>query len=133
MSLIDYGALFGIVSVAVAVVISLAYHNVTFSVRSKLNWERDQSITLAMVRKDAAATKDNAKDLVAQLKANQRLVTQRESMSFSIIYNNLFFLLIVVFLGFYILRSLPGIYNYIVSVGVAAASVTYLSTTKTYD
>jgi len=98
-----------------------------------LNWERDQSITLAMVRKDAAATKDNAKDLVAQLKANQRLVTQRESMSFSIIYNNLFFLLIVVFLGFYILRSLPGIYNYIVSVGVAAATVTYLSTSKTYD
>jgi len=30
MNLLDYGALFGIVSVVVACVISLAYHNVTF-------------------------------------------------------------------------------------------------------
>lgn len=49
-------------------------------------------------------------------------------MSFAIVYNNLFFFAGVLILGFFLLRQVPGTYNYILSAVLAAGAVTYSST-----
>eukprot|EP01121_Diplochlamys_sp_Union-15-3_P002851 TRINITY_DN126_c0_g1_i1.p1 TRINITY_DN126_c0_g1~~TRINITY_DN126_c0_g1_i1.p1 ORF type:complete len:184 (+),score=24.53 TRINITY_DN126_c0_g1_i1:45-596(+) len=126
MSIFDYFLLYFIVSVAVGVALSLSYHNISNFLRSLLDWKRDGLVTNARVRKSNQKTED-IKSIVEAQKKEQREVTYKETLSFSILYNNLLFLLLVVFLGFYILRSVPGVYNYILSLGGAAAAVTYLS------
>eukprot|EP01121_Diplochlamys_sp_Union-15-3_P002852 TRINITY_DN126_c0_g2_i2.p1 TRINITY_DN126_c0_g2~~TRINITY_DN126_c0_g2_i2.p1 ORF type:complete len:186 (+),score=24.72 TRINITY_DN126_c0_g2_i2:95-652(+) len=134
MSIFDYFLLYFIVTVAVGVSLSFSYHNVSNFLRSLLDWKRDGLVTNARVRKsNQDQNTENIKSLVEAQKKEQRQITYKETLFFSILYNNLFFLLLVVFLGFYILRSVPGVYNYILSLGGAAAAVTYLSQTNSQN
>jgi len=90
------------------------------------------------------------KDVFAKKKQSQAKVTQRETMAFSILYNNALFLLSVVVLGFFVFKSAPGplytlasirfIYcatlsllpplacsNYVISVSLSAAALSFFS------
>jgi len=74
--------------------------------------------------------KDLKKKEALQLQTQQAEVSRHEAISFSLLYNNLLFLLFVVVLGFFALKNLPGLFNYILSVGVSGALVMLSSQSK---
>jgi len=117
MDLETYAAIFGVVTVFSALIISFAYHNVTYWLKTRLLKERDVLLT----KKKVGAKKE-------QLEVN----TVREAMAFAILYNNLFFLLATVSLSFFVFSSTSAPYNYILSVSTAAAFLTFISTTSTF-
>jgi hypothetical protein len=73
-------------------------------------------------------SREEKKKLAQEHISHQKSVTERESMSFAILYNNLFFFAGVLVLGFFLFRQVPGTYNYILSAAIAAGAVTYSST-----
>jgi hypothetical protein len=68
-------------------------------------------------------TKEEKKKAFDELEKHQDAVTLRESLTFSIIYNNLFYLMGVVVLGFFFLRSIPSTYNFALATIVSAGLV----------
>mmetsp|Transcript_21821 Transcript_21821/g.24360 ORF Transcript_21821/g.24360 Transcript_21821/m.24360 type:complete len:174 (-) Transcript_21821:92-613(-) len=102
---------FGTLGAALAM--SFSYHNVFYSVNSRLNLIRGVHF------------KQGPKS--ESLKLN----TNRESTSFAILYNNLLFLSAVILLGFYVLNTLPTQFNYIGTIAAASALVTWNSQQST--
>jgi len=75
--------------------------------------------------------KAEKKKIKSDQKEQQQNVTRNEATAFSILYNNLFYLFFVILLGFFVLKALPSLYNYVLSVGISAALVMLSSTSKT--
>merc|ERR1712232_207593 len=114
--------LFVVVTVFSAAIISLAYHNVAYWLKCRLNPQRASVITTASVK---GAT--NKKEAMGYRRKKQSQVTDRESMAFSILYNNALFLLLVIILGNFFFGSISGPYNYVLSVSFAAAALSFAS------
>jgi len=124
MSLKDYGPIFGIVTALATVVLSLAYQNVTQAISNRLI----SDLSPGRVGKDL--NKKEVKEQREKIREMQELITHYKSMAFSLVYNNLFYLLLAVFFAFYILRSFGGLINYVLTVA-AAVGLVYFSSAQT--
>jgi len=123
LSLEEYGPLFVFLVVVASLLLSMAYDNVTNAVRIRLLKKLPQPPG----KKGSKQENKEAKDAQRKL---QESVTFYQSVSFSLLYNNLFYLALTVFLGFFLLRSISPLYNYVLSVGAASALVMLSSTSK---
>eukprot|EP01129_Flabellula_baltica_P007269 TRINITY_DN2807_c0_g1_i1.p1 TRINITY_DN2807_c0_g1~~TRINITY_DN2807_c0_g1_i1.p1 ORF type:complete len:196 (-),score=43.58 TRINITY_DN2807_c0_g1_i1:33-569(-) len=123
MSLKDYGPFFGVMSVVVTILLSMAYQNVTQSIALRLVY----GLSPAKVSK--TLSKKDAKEKREELRAVQETTMQYKAVAFSLIYNNLFYLMLSVFFSFYLFRSFGGLQNYVVALG-AAAGLVYFASTK---
>jgi len=94
-----------------------AYHNVAFSLNSRLLREREGTV---------ARPKTGKSEVEAQ-KVMQKNATNQEAVAFSILYNNSIFLFSLILLAFYIFPSLSAVFNYILSVGLSAGLVAVFS------
>ena len=72
-------------------------------------FSRETLITLKSIASEAATRGEKAKNFVKKKKEEQANVTAKEAMAFSILYNNIFFLLSTVVLAFYIFGSVPAV------------------------
>lgn len=57
------------------------------------------------------------------LKAQHEALSGQEAVAYSLLYNNLLYLFLVLSLAFYVLKTLPVLYNYGLSLAIAAAIV----------
>ena len=117
LSLKSYGIVFLLVSAASAFGIQLAYHNVAFSLNSRLLREREGAVS---------RSKTTGRGVEAQ-KVMQKNATNQEAVAFSILYNNSIFLFSLILLAFYLFPNLSAVYNYVISVGLSASLVAVLS------
>lgn len=81
---------------------------------------------------EPAVPKDTKKgekaDVREALRNQQYALCRQEALAFSLLYNNLFYLLFVVLLAFVVFKNLAPLYNYVLSVGISAALVMVSST-----
>ncbi|XP_022658651.1 translocon-associated protein subunit gamma-like [Varroa jacobsoni] len=106
---------------------ALAYGKVQLVLKHKLAQKREQAINREVAQEigDRKVSRDERDERVL-CKKNE--VAQYEATNFSIFYNNALFLSLVVFFGFYLFRTYPPGFNYIISVAGSAGIVAFLST-----
>eukprot|EP01132_Coremiostelium_polycephalum_P005625 gene5625-7000_t len=121
MTFETYIIVYASVTLFSAIVLTFAYNNIYRIKRLKLAATREHSLTKA---KTASKTKQQ---LMAK-KEVQSVVTSREAVAHSIMYNNAIFLVSVLAFSYLIFKNLPLVYNYITSVSMAAGLTAFLST-----
>jgi len=124
MAIVEYGPVFIILSGVAGLLLSWSYHNVSESVRLRLMGKLQDSPA------PPAKSKLDRKKLKEEQLEEKINITNQEALSFALIYNNLFYLTSVIFLAFFFLKSLPSLYNYVLSIGVSGAIVMLSSTSK---
>ena len=91
--------------------------------------EEAEAISLAHQRNLHGAQSDNQKQ---QSSADaQKEISKHEALSFSIVYNNLLFFVLLIFFGFFIFANLSSAVNYVLTASVAASLVSISSTAVT--
>eukprot|EP00211_Chloroparvula_japonica_P009201 CAMPEP_0119131356 /NCGR_PEP_ID=MMETSP1310-20130426/10097_1 /TAXON_ID=464262 /ORGANISM="Genus nov. species nov., Strain RCC2339" /LENGTH=173 /DNA_ID=CAMNT_0007121923 /DNA_START=125 /DNA_END=646 /DNA_ORIENTATION=+ len=108
----QYQILYGIVTLATAYVLSYAYKNTAFNVKVELSKEREHLITNKAIQ---------GKQTKEEVKEAQDLVTAREAIAYSLFSVSSYFLACVTLFAFFIFARAPAAYNYIFSLGSAAA------------
>lgn len=58
-----------------------------------------------------------------EAKAKAASLSSQEAVAYALLYNNLSFLLLVLLLAFFVLKTLPAMVNYGLSLGLSAALV----------
>eukprot|EP01098_Paradermamoeba_levis_P016015 TRINITY_DN841_c0_g1_i1.p2 TRINITY_DN841_c0_g1~~TRINITY_DN841_c0_g1_i1.p2 ORF type:complete len:169 (-),score=71.76 TRINITY_DN841_c0_g1_i1:30-536(-) len=121
MALLSNLLIFTLVTVFSSLIMTYAYHNVAFALKSRLDRDREEVLNNFLRQKKDQGEKK-------KLQEAQHAVTLKESIAFSILFNNVLFLLLVVVLGFFIFGSASATYNYIVTVSISSAALTFIST-----
>lgn len=116
LSLKDNALWFILGSGIIAYFISKAYENIFRSVYNSLAHQRGLHLTVS----DNQRQQDSANA--------QKEISKHEAISFSIIYNNLLFFVLLVFFGFFIFANLSSAMNYILTASAAASLVSITST-----
>lgn len=116
----EYIPIYSVVTVICAVLLGMAFHNIYRNIEYRLSSDRSDVITPGMI---SAPTKEAKKKLLEEQRKKSLEVTSTESLSFSIIYNSLFFYALFVLFGFLTFKSFAGIYNYPISTILAASCV----------
>jgi len=102
--------LFAVVSFGSALILSIAYHNVAYWLKVRLISLDETSFTRGQ-----------------RLKEDKEAAITRESVAFSVLYNNVLFLFLYVVMAFFLLKSASGPYNYVLSVSFTAALMSLFS------
>ena len=121
---------YAVVSLLSAFILTFAYHNVAYSTKNRLIAARETNITIAKVTAEAQAKGENKKDYVKKKKEEILAVTTKESIAYSILFNNVYFLLSTVFLAFYVFGNYPSAYNYVLSVSLSAGLISFSSASQ---
>jgi len=124
MSLVDYGPVFSILVVITSVLLTMAYDHVARNLRIRLLTK-----LIPPPGNKKLSAKENKEERAKQRKL-QEDITYYHSTSFSLLYNTFFFLTLSVFLGFYLLKPVPNLYNYVLTTGISGALVMLSSTSK---
>lgn len=115
----EYIPIYSVVTAICAALLGIAFHNIYRNIDYRLSSDRSDSITSGLI----SGPKETKKKLLEEYKKKSLEVTSNESMSFSIIYNSLFFYALFVLFGFLTFKSFAGIYNYPLSTILAASLV----------
>eukprot|EP01097_Dermamoeba_algensis_P005935 TRINITY_DN3731_c0_g1_i1.p1 TRINITY_DN3731_c0_g1~~TRINITY_DN3731_c0_g1_i1.p1 ORF type:complete len:198 (-),score=70.09 TRINITY_DN3731_c0_g1_i1:44-571(-) len=113
-----------VVTVFSALIMTFAYHNVAHTLKQRLQQDREASLSNAYKggKNKADSQEDRKRALQLQL-----ALTAKESVSFSILYNNVLFLLLVLVFGFFVMGNATPASNYVLTVTLSAASLTLFS------
>jgi len=118
---------YGLVTLAAGFVLTYAYHNVNVATRKRLLIRRDRDVNISDYATNARQGEKKGQYLQRKRDETTAL-TSRESLAYSLMYNNALFLTLSVLLGFYFFRNAPAVYNYILSTGLSAGLLSFLST-----
>eukprot|EP01128_Nolandella_sp_AFSM9_P012327 TRINITY_DN9171_c0_g1_i1.p1 TRINITY_DN9171_c0_g1~~TRINITY_DN9171_c0_g1_i1.p1 ORF type:complete len:188 (+),score=58.63 TRINITY_DN9171_c0_g1_i1:49-564(+) len=124
LSFVSYAPVFVLVSLLSGVLLAISYQNVADSIKQKLLGQLPEPVLPKNTKKeDRAAAR-------AAINKQHQAVAVKEAMSFSLVYNNLFYLSFLVFLGFFVFKNLAPLYNFTLSVSASAALAMLSSTSK---
>jgi len=123
-------AIYGIVSLLSAFILHFSYHNNAFALKNKLVVQRESSLTSASVADEAQSTGANKKDLLKKKKDEVIAISSTEAQAYSILSNNVLFLLTTIVLAFFVFGSIDSKINYILSVSLAAGLVSFVSSSQ---
>ncbi|KAF2073567.1 hypothetical protein CYY_005116 [Polysphondylium violaceum] len=126
MSFDSYMIVYGSVTLFAAIVLTFAYNNVYRVKRLKLSATREHML----IPKTKQTNGLDRKKVLAAKRESQAVVTSHEATALSIMYNNAVFLVSMLAFSFIIFKNVPLVYNYIVSVSLAAGFTTFLSTSS---
>ncbi|XP_076365222.1 translocon-associated protein subunit gamma [Tachypleus tridentatus] len=120
--------LFVVVTLVSTWLVAFAYKNVKFVLKHKVAQKREEAVTREIMKKLVDDKKMSKKEKDERILWKKNEVADYEATTFSIFYNNVLFLMLVVIASFYVLSSFqPGI-NYIMSVGAAGGLLALFST-----
>ncbi|XP_022104171.1 translocon-associated protein subunit gamma-like [Acanthaster planci] len=130
MDLVQSGILFGIMTIVSTWLVAFAYKNVKFVLKHKIAQKREDAVSKEVMRQltDADNKKISRKEKDERILWKKNEVADYEATTFAIFYNNALYLLLVLFLSFFILKSLDPSVNYIVSIGAAGGLLALFST-----
>lgn len=109
--------------------LAMAYRNTKFTLKHKIAIKREDAVTRE-VTQSLADDKMTRKEKDERILWKKNEVADFEATVFSIFYNNALFLAIVIFLSFYVLRSISPTFNYIITISGTSGLLALLSTSK---
>ena len=109
-----YFPVYIVVTLAAAVGLALSYETTTSFLIKKISQERERGNTTSDYKK---------------VKAQQESI-RSEALSFSILYNNIYFLFGILLIGFFMFAHLLPVYNYVLTVGFSVAWIYFASQTN---
>ncbi|KAK2148815.1 hypothetical protein LSH36_481g03013 [Paralvinella palmiformis] len=133
MEPLESAILFGIVTVISTWLVAYAYRNVKFFLKHKIALKRGEAVSREVMKKVADDKKMSKQEKEERILWKKNEVADYEATTFSIFYNNALYLMLVIIISFYLLRSFsPMVYpfccNYIGSVGSAGGLLALFST-----
>ncbi|XP_038047462.1 translocon-associated protein subunit gamma-like [Patiria miniata] len=130
MDLVQSAILFGVMTIVSTWLVAFAYKNVKFVLKHKVAQKREDAVSKEVMRQltDADNKKISRKEKDERILWKKNEVADYEATTFAIFYNNALYLLLVLFLSFFILRSFDPSVNYIVSIGIAGGLLALVST-----
>ncbi|UJR28079.1 hypothetical protein I4U23_009335 [Adineta vaga] len=105
-----------------------AYQNMKFILKHKIAQKREEAVNREITKlfaNDKSANKKDKDDRVLQRKNE---VADLEATTFSIFYNNAFYLVCLIVLSFFVFKNFSPTVNYLFSVGLSTAIVFLFST-----
>jgi len=121
LTLLEYGLAYLLVTGLATVLMSISYRNIAVSTFASLQGARK------FASYNRSKDKDKDKDAPKTASETQEELSERESVAWSLLQNNITFLVTWFFLAFYVLRGFQALYVYVISVVLAAAAVWQLS------
>ncbi|CAG0882615.1 unnamed protein product [Cyprideis torosa] len=115
-------------SLASTWLVAFAYRNTKFIMKHKVALRREEAVTREMTKKLGDDKKMSKKEKDDRILWKKSEVSDYEATTLSIFYNNALFILLVVCLSFYPLRSLAPIWNYVGTILGASGAIALLST-----
>jgi len=109
------------VTVLGALITSQGYHNVAYWLRTRLNNKRETTVS------EVSTGGTKKQKAVKRQKKDQERITNIETISFSILYNNALYLFLFLFLALFALRNAYSPYNYAVSVSISSGALAIFS------
>uniref|UniRef100_A0A0R3RSB4 Translocon-associated protein subunit gamma n=1 Tax=Elaeophora elaphi TaxID=1147741 RepID=A0A0R3RSB4_9BILA len=110
--------------------ISFAYKNIKHILKHKIVVKRSEAITREMNRKLADDKKMSKKEKDERILWKKNEVGDYEATTFSIFWNNILFLSLLLILSFFLFASIPSTFNCLLSMIGAAGLVALFSTAK---
>ena len=126
MEPVDFYIYFAIATVVAAYLISFSYKNVKFVLKHKVAQKRENAISKEITNEKN--DKKNRKDIEDRALWKKNEVAEFEATTYSIFYNNSLFLLILLITSFLIFKNFTPLFNYLLSMGLAAGLVALFST-----
>jgi translocon-associated protein subunit gamma len=126
MEPVDFYIYFILATFAAAYLISYSYQNVKFVLKHKVMQKRESAVAkeIANEKND----KKNKKEQEDRVLWKKNEVAEFEATTYSIFYNNSLFLLILLITSFLVFKNFQPLFNYLLSMGVAAGLVALFST-----
>jgi len=121
---------FVVLTLASTYLISLAYKNVKFLLKHKIAQKREEAVTREVMKKVSDDKRMSKKEKDERILWKKNEVADYEATTFSIFYNNAVFLVLVILLSFYVLRSFSPLANYVLSMGAASGLLALFSTSS---
>lgn len=115
----EYIPIYSVVTLICAALLGISFHNIYRNIDYRLSSDRSDIISSGLI----SGPKEEKKKLLEEYKKKSQTVTSNESLSFSVIYNSLFFYALFVLFGFLSFKSFAGIYNYPISTILSASVV----------
>ncbi|XP_033642611.1 translocon-associated protein subunit gamma-like [Asterias rubens] len=130
MDLVQSAILFGIMTIISTWLVSFAYRNVKFVLKHKVAQKREDAVSKEVMRQltDADNKKISRKEKDERILWKKNEVADYEATTFAIFYNNALYLLLVLVLSFFLLKSFDPSINYVVSVSIAGGLLALFST-----
>merc|ERR1711909_120144 len=128
MDLYQSGILFAVGTLISTYLVAFAYKNVKFVLKHKIAQKREDAVAREVMKKIADDKKMNKKEKDERILWKKNEVADYEATTFSIFYNNAFFLVLLIILSFFFLKSFSPTMNYIFSLGLSSGLIALLST-----
>ncbi|XP_035210001.1 translocon-associated protein subunit gamma-like [Stegodyphus dumicola] len=122
--------LFAVVTLISTWLVAFAYKNVKFVLKHKIAVKREEAVSRDIMRTLADDKKMSKKEKDERILWKKNEVADYEATTFSIFYNNALYLMLIILLSFYFLRSFASSINYVVSVGAAGGLLALFSTSS---
>jgi translocon-associated protein subunit gamma len=129
MELIPSLAFFVVLTALSTYLLAMAYRNTKFTLKHKVAIKREDAVTREMTQQ-LADDKMSRKEKDERILWKKNEVADFEATVFSIFYNNALFLASVIFLSFYLLRTISPTFNYVITIGGTSGLLALLSTSK---
>jgi len=118
---------------AVAIIVSTwllayAYKNTKYLLKHKVAVKREAAVTKEMNAKLSDDKKISRKEKDERILWKKNEVAEYESTTFSIFYNNVLFLAVLIFCSFYVFAGHSPTVNYVASMAVGSGLIALLST-----
>jgi translocon-associated protein subunit gamma len=120
--------LFGVMTLVTTYLVAFAYKNVKFLLKHKIAQKREEAVSREVMKKVADDKRMSKKEKDERILWKKNEVADYEATTFSIFYNNAMFLVLIVVLSFYVLRSFSPTFNYMLSMGSAGGLLALFST-----
>ncbi|XP_072174459.1 translocon-associated protein subunit gamma-like [Diadema setosum] len=122
--------MFVIMTIISSWLVAFAYKNVKFVLKHKIAPKREDAVSKEVMKKlsDADSKKMSRKEKDERILWKKNEVADYEATTFSIFYNNALYLMLVLSVSFFLLKSQDPNINYILSVAIAAGLLALLST-----
>jgi len=116
MDLHQNAILFAVVTILTTWLIAYAYKNVKFLLKHKVAHKRAEAVTREVMKQISDDKKMTKKEKEERVLWKKNEVADYEATTFSIFYNNVSFLALVILSSFYVLSSFSPSINYVLSV-----------------
>lgn len=130
MDLYQSGILFAVGTLVSTYLVAFAYKNVKFVLKHKIAQKREDAVTREMTKKFSDDKKMTRKERDERILWKKNEVADYEATTFSIFYNNAFYLVLLILCSFYVLKNFSPMFNYLMSVGLAAGLLALFSTSN---
>ncbi|XP_070493882.1 translocon-associated protein subunit gamma-like [Chironomus tepperi] len=105
---------------------AMAYRNTKFTLKHKVAMKREDTVTREIAQL-LADDKMSRKEKDERILWKKNEIADFEATVFSIFYNNVLFLALMIFLSFYLLRSISPTFNYMITISGTSGLLALLS------